>query len=408
MTPAPLALYVHWPYCAKICPYCDFNVVRARGRTDEEAALVEAILVDLAAQAGRLNGPRTLVSVFFGGGTPSLLAPSAVARIVERASRTFAVEGELEVTLEANPTDAEAGRFAAFAAAGVTRLSLGVQALDDAALRFLGRNHGAEEARRAAGVARETFARLSLDLIYARPGQTVEDWAAELGAALALGAEHVSPYQLTLEPGTAMARAADRGRFAPADEDLAADLFAATQSILEGAGFDAYEVSNHARGEAARSRHNLAIWRGAEYLGLGPGAHGRADFAAGRAATRTAPRIGDYLARVAASGSGLDLVAPLDRVAAAEERLMLGLRITEGVDLADVAVLGLEPDRGPVADLVAFGLIAVEAGRIRATRAGRYVLDRVIKELVVRPSAPEAAPGRDDRGSAEPCAPSNS
>lgn len=379
---AELAIYIHWPYCARICPYCDFNVVRARGRVDEEAALVRAILADLAAQARRLDGPRQLVSIFFGGGTPSLLAPDAAAEIIGTAAGLFPPTADLEITLEANPTDAEAARFQAFARAGVQRLSLGVQALDDEALKFLGRNHNAAEARRAAAAAREAFSRLSIDLIYARPGQAPSAWRQELEAAIAMGAEHISPYQLTLEPGTAMARAADRRRFQPCDEDVSADLYDVTQDVLQQAGFHAYEVSNHARGEAARSRHNLAVWRGAEYLGVGPGAHGRLMLDGRRTATRAVERIGDYITHVEQAGVGFDSAEPLDSRSAAEERLMLGLRIEEGVALSELAPLLLSPDIAPVCDLVAARLLTHDRGRIAATPAGRLVLDRMIAELV--------------------------
>lgn len=379
--PLPLAVYVHWPYCARICPYCDFNVVRDRGRLEEQAALAAAIVADLEAQARRL-GPRRLASVFFGGGTPSLMDPQALGGIVEAARRLFPAEGEIEVTLEANPTDAEAARFRAFADVGVTRLSLGVQSLDDDQLRFLGRNHSAAEARRAAETALACFPRLSLDMIYARPGQTVAAWSDELAEALALGPEHVSPYQLTIEQGTAFGRAVERGRWLPPDGDTAADLYDETQRLLEAAGFDAYEVSNHARGEAARSAHNLIIWRGAEYLGVGPGAHGRVVLDGARTATRGARGIGDYIARVGASGVGWDESETLDARAAAEERLLLGLRIAEGVPLADLAALRLQPDAAHVAPLVDAGLIDFDAARIRATPAGRLVLDRVIAELL--------------------------
>jgi putative oxygen-independent coproporphyrinogen III oxidase len=265
----------------------------------EQAALVDAIVRDLAAHAA-LTGPRRLVSVFFGGGTPSLMAPAAVARVLDAAAALWTPAERVEVSLEANPTDAEAQRFRDLAAAGVNRLSLGVQALDDAALTFLGRNHGAAEARRAAEVAGVAFARLSLDLIYARPGQSPEAWAAELDQALALGPEHVSPYQLTIEPGTAFDRAVRRGRFAPPDDELAADLFEVTQAVLEAAGLHAYEVSNHARGEAARSRHNLVYWRGEEYVGVGPGAHGRLQLGGMRHATAAPARPADYIATAGA------------------------------------------------------------------------------------------------------------
>lgn len=377
----PLAVYVHWPYCSRICPYCDFNVVRDRGRAEEQADLARAIEADLEAQAG-LTGPRRLVSIFFGGGTPSLMDPEAAGRIVETARRLFRPAGEIEVTLEANPTDAEAARFAAFADAGVTRLSLGVQSLDDDALAFLGRNHSAAEARRAAATAAASFPRLSVDMIYARPGQTVAGWTAELAEAVALGAEHVSPYQLTIEQGTAFARAVERGAWTPPDGDTAADLYDVTQEVLGAAGFDAYEVSNHARGEAARSVHNLEIWRGAEYAGVGPGAHGRLVLGGTRTATRGARGIGDYLARVREAGTGWDEREPLDPVAAAEERLLLGLRIREGVRLDEVGALRLDPASPRMADLVGHGLIDIDAGRLRATDAGRLVLDRVLAELI--------------------------
>jgi oxygen-independent coproporphyrinogen-3 oxidase len=254
--PSPLGVYIHWPYCARVCPYCDFNVVRDRGRKAEQAALVEAIARDLEAQAA-ITGPRRLVSVFFGGGTPSLMDPDAAGRLVALAKALWTPEPDLEVTLEANPTDAEAGRFAAFAAAGVDRLSLGVQALDDASLAFLGRNHDAAAARRAVEVAARTFPRLSLDLIYALPGQADAAWRDALASAVDLGAEHLSPYQLTIEAGTAFDRAVRRRAFAPAEPELAAVLYETTQAVLEPLGFEAYEVSNHARGVAARWRHNL-------------------------------------------------------------------------------------------------------------------------------------------------------
>lgn len=381
MTSAPpVAVYVHWPYCSRICPYCDFNVVRDRGKAAEQAALAAAILKDLETQAERL-GPRRLVSVFFGGGTPSLMDPGALGRIVETAQRLFPASEPVEVTLEANPTDAEAARFHAFAEAGVERLSLGVQSLDDAALSFLGRNHTGDEARRAAEMARAAFPRLSVDMIYARPGQTVAGWRAELADALALGPQHVSPYQLTIEPGTAFGRAVARGQWRPPDGDTGADLYDATQETLEAGGFDAYEVSNHARGEAAQSRHNVAIWRGAEYLGVGPGAHGRVVLDSVRTATRGAKGIGDYIARVGASGVGFDETEALGPRAAAEERLLLGLRIREGVLLHEIAELGLHAADPRAVGLADMGLIHIDGTRLRATDAGRLVLDRVIAEL---------------------------
>lgn len=375
-----VALYVHWPYCARICPYCDFNVVRDRGRTEEQAGLVEAVLTDLEVQAALVGG-RPLASIFFGGGTPSLMSPDAVARIIDRARSLLPPQGEIEVTLEANPTDAEAGRFSALAQAGVNRLSLGVQALDDTALRFLGRNHTAAEARRAVDVAARAFPRLSIDLIYARPGQTPDAWASELTAALAMGFEHVSPYQLTIEPTTAFGRAFGRGVLVPPGDEAAADLYETTQAVLGDAGFEAYEVSNHAQGPAARSAHNLHVWRGGDYLGLGPGAHGRLTLNGARTATIAHRRIADYADGV---GRGEPWAESSSMAAdeAAEERVLLGLRTVEGVELSVLASLGLDPAAEPVADLVADGFLAVRDGRIAATARGRPLLDAVLKALL--------------------------
>ena len=375
MNNRPLGLYVHWPYCARICPYCDFNVALDR-RVGESRALYEAILADLAAQAAAA-GPRALVSIFFGGGTPSLMAPDQVAGIIAAARIVFSAAGALEITLEANPTDAEAGRFAGFAEAGVGRLSLGVQALDDASLRFLGRNHGAAEAKRAAALAARLFPRLSLDLIYARPGQSETDWTAELRLAVALGAEHISPYQLTIEPGTAFDRAVRRKAFTPADPDLGARLYEVTQTVLQAEGLEAYEVSNHARGLEARSRHNLVYWRGEDYLGVGPGAHGRLTQGGARCATEAIPAIPAYIASVRETGTGLGARETLTAVEAAEERLLMGLRTLEGVPLAELAPLSLS--RLP--DLEAAGFVRTADGRLFATPQGRPVLNRVIEEL---------------------------
>ena len=373
MTDAPpLGVYVHWPYCARICPYCDFNVVRDRGRTEEQEALARAIIADLHRQREE-TGPRRLVSIFFGGGTPSLMDPAFVAAIVDTATELWAPEPSLEVSLEANPTDAETARFSAFAAAGVNRLSLGVQSLDDAALKFLGRNHDASAARRAAETAARLFPRLSLDLIYARPGQTPEAWAAELEVALALGPEHLSPYQLTIEQGTAFDRAVGRGSFTPPNPDLGAELFETTQAVLEAHGFDAYEVSNHAKGEAARSRHNLVYWQGEDYVGVGPGAHGRLTLGGARVATTAPRKIAGYI-------GGLSFERePLTPREAAEERLLLGLRIDQGVAFEEVAALCLTPEQ--VRHLVRAGLLAADPQRLRATRQGRLVLDRLTTEL---------------------------
>ncbi|MFN4042104.1 MAG: radical SAM family heme chaperone HemW [Brevundimonas sp.] len=375
-----LAVYVHWPYCARICPYCDFNVVRDRGRIQEQAGLARAILADMEAQAKQV-GPRRLASIFLGGGTPSLMAPEAVAEVIASAHRLFPTDRPVEVTLEANPTDAEAGRYAALAQAGVNRLSLGVQSFDDEALRFLGRDHSADEARRAIGLAAKAFARLSIDLIYARPGQTVADWTAELDAALDLGFEHVSPYQLTIEAETAFGRALRRGRLIPPDEDRAAELYEATQARLQAAGFEAYEVSNHARGPQARSTHNIHVWRGGDYLGLGPGAHGRLTLEGVRTATFAHRRIADYVAGVEA-GTPWAEVEALDGRGAAEEALLLGLRTLEGAAGRHLTTLGLSAERGPLADLIEEGFVTLSSGRLVATARGRPLLDAVLGRLL--------------------------
>jgi oxygen-independent coproporphyrinogen-3 oxidase len=372
-----LGVYIHWPYCARICPYCDFNVFKDRGG-EEPAALARAIVADLEAQAA-ITGPRELASIFLGGGTPSLMDPAWAGEMVAAARRLWTPAADLEVTLEANPTDAEAERFAGFADAGVNRLSLGLQSLDDQALKFLGRNHDATTAIRATQAAARAFPRLSIDMIYARPGQTPAAWARELKAAVDLGAEHLSPYQLTIEAGTAFDRAVRRGQFAPPDGETGAALFDTTQEVLEAAGFDAYEVSNHARGEAARSRHNLIYWQGHDYLGVGPGAHGRITVDGVRQAIHAASKPADYIACVAQSGLGFATSEPLDARGAAQERLLSGLRITEGVPLVEVAALDIPPRK--IANLIGLGLLVDDPLRLRATSAGRLVLDRLTMEL---------------------------
>ena len=376
----PLGLYVHWPYCARICPYCDFNVVRDRGRKIEQAHLVEAILADMRTQAD-LTGPRPLVSIFFGGGTPSLMEPDAVARIIAQAKILWPSQGALEIALEANPTDAERERFQAFAKAGVERLSLGLQSLDDASLKLLGRNHGADEALRAARTARDIFDRLSVDLIYALPEQSAQSWANELSAAADLGADHVSPYQLTIESGTAFDRAVRRGALVPPDDELGAVLYETTQTVLSQRGFEAYEVSNHAKGQAARSRHNLIYWRGEDYVGVGPGAHGRITVEGQRVATFAAPKIGDYRDQVEATGLGWESEQVLSPQEQAEERLLAGLRINEGVSFNDLAALDLTPDHHRVVQLVELGLITTHGNRLCATPQGRALLDAVTSVL---------------------------
>lgn len=381
----PLGVYVHWPYCARICPYCDFNVVRDRSQA-EQRDLAVAIVADLEAQRA-LTGPRRLVSVFLGGGTPSLMDPDWAGEIVETAKRLWTPDADLEVSLEANPTDAESGRFAGFRDAGVNRLSLGLQSFDDAALKFLGRNHDAGQARRAADIAAATFPRLSVDMIYALPDQTAAAWREQLRAVIDLGAEHVSPYQLTIEAGTAFDRAVRRGVFTPPDDEVGGALYDTTQAVLEGAGFEAYEVSNHAKGEAARSRHNLVYWRGQDYVGAGPGAHGRLTLDGVRTATTAPSGIGGYIARVRGAGTGFD-AEPLTPVEAAEERILMGLRTYEGVAWEELAALGLGTSSAVVRGLVGQGLLVDDAQRLRATPAGRFVLDAVTRDLILSQSSP--------------------
>ena len=377
-----LGAYIHWPYCARICPYCDFNVLRDRGRGAEQRALKDAILADLRAHR-ELTGPRDLTSIFLGGGTPSLMDPDWAGEMIALCKALWTPMADLEITLEANPTDAEAGRFAGFIDAGVQRLSLGVQALDDASLTLLGRNHGADEARRAAALGGKLFPRLSLDLIYARPGQTADAWRAELGEAVDLGAEHLSPYQLTIEAGTAFDRAVKRGTLVPPGEDLASELFDVTQETLTAAGFTAYEVSNHARGPAARSRHNLVYWRGQDYVGAGPGAHGRLTLDGARNATFAAAKPADYIARVAETGRGWATQETLTSQQVAEERLLAGLRVEDGVTFDEIAALALAPTHPEVLSLVEAGLLAPDPDRLRATPAGRLVLNWVTSRLAL-------------------------
>ena len=380
--PAPLGVYIHWPYCARICPYCDFNVVRDRGRSAAGEALVDSIAADLTAQAALMrasDADAELVSIYFGGGTPSLLHPDHVGRLIDLVRSLWHAADQVEVTLEANPADAGLARFEALAWAGVNRLSLGVQSFDDDALRFLKRDHGAAQAARALDLALASFPRVSLDLIYALPGQTPHEWARSLQAAAGLGAAHLSAYQLTLEPGTPFARAAQRGTLARIDGDLGADFYDVTVDTLAGAGFEAYEVSNFARGEDARSRHNLVYWRGESYVGAGPGAHGRLLLEGRRTATEAERGVDAYMARVARQGTGWRHQEPMAQADALEERILMGLRITDGVALADIARLGRSPALAP---LLQDGWLTAEAGRVRTTRAGRLLLDSVTGALL--------------------------
>ena len=376
MTDRGFAVYVHWPFCESKCPYCDFNS-HVRERVDE-AAWREALLGSLESWAGETPG-RTVGSVFFGGGTPSLMAPETAGAVLERVRALWPVADDLEVTLEANPGSVEAGRFRGFAGAGVNRLSLGVQSFRDGELAFLGRRHDARAARAALELAHRTFPRVSFDLIYALPGHTAAEWAVRLDEALALAGEHLSLYQLTIEPGTAFAPRAARGDFCIPDEDEAAALYETTQDRLAAAGLPAYEISNHARPGAA-CRHNLVYWRGGEWVGVGPGAHGRINTEAGRIATeeRRAPEA--WLDEAVRKGRAVRERRLLEPPEAMQERIQTGLRLAEGIPAH-----GLEPaiDTGRLAHLRAEGLLSAHTDRLQATPAGRQRLDAVVRYLLV-------------------------
>ena len=383
MTGPGFGLYVHWPFCVKKCPYCDFNS-HVRDAIDE-GRWRAALLAELEHWAARTEG-RTLTSIFFGGGTPSLMRPDTVAAILARAAELWPEDPAIEITLEANPGSVEAGRFQGFRGAGVTRVSLGVQALDDRSLEFLGRVHSAAEALAALEIARRTFERFSFDLIYARPGQSPAGWADELERAVALAGSHLSVYQLTIEPGTQFHTAYARGAWALPDDELAGQLYELTQERLAAAGLPAYEISNHAA-PGAESRHNLTYWRYGDYLGVGPGAHGRVTLDGTRHATKAARAPETWLAQVEAAGHGVEEALPLDRTTMAEELVMMGLRLAEGVPRERFRLLlGAEPesvlDARGLAMLVEGGFVTLDDDRLRATDAGRQRLNAVLARLI--------------------------
>jgi putative oxygen-independent coproporphyrinogen III oxidase len=374
-----LALYIHWPFCVSKCPYCDFNS-HVRESVDQ-AAWRAALLKDLAYEAGELSG-RRLTSIFFGGGTPSLMPPETVAALIDAATGHWQVTDDIEITLEANPSSVEAARFGDLARAGVNRVSLGLQALDDEVLGWLGRAHGVDEGLAALDTAQRSFSRVSFDLIYARPDQTPEAWAAELDRALAFGTEHLSLYQLTIEPGTQFASRVAKGELATLDPDLAADLFEATRATTAAAGLPAYEISNHAR-PGAESRHNLTYWRYGAYAGIGPGAHGRRN---GLATVRR-KKPENWLARVDANGHGIEQEDALSPEARAQEALLMGLRLGEGIDLTRIATMSGIPtdkliDAEAVENLENQGLILFTSDRLRVTEAGMLLLDAILAEIV--------------------------
>ena len=381
-------LYIHWPFCLSKCPYCDFNS-HVADHVDQ-CAWRDALLREMAHYAGQTQG-RVLTSIFFGGGTPSLMDPATTADLVEAARRHWRTANDLEITLEANPGTVDALRFEAIRAAGVGRLSMGVQSLSESDLRFLGRRHSVDDARRAWRAAAKIFPRVSFDLIYARPQQTIETWSNELTEALREvddhGITHLSLYQLTMEPGTAMFEAHECGMFELPDDDSGAALYDVTQELCARAGYPAYEISNHAKDDAA-CRHNLTYWRGGDYVGIGPGAHGRLGAEGGVRAIRQIKAPALWLKRVSAQGHGTQEEVRLSVQTRAEELVMVGLRLTEGVDKARFTrITGRQimETINPTASatLVADGYLVDTATSLTATPKGRLALNAILREILI-------------------------
>ena len=383
----PLALYIHWPFCVSKCPYCDFNS-HVRDSVDQSVWL-DAMLSDMAHEA-RLTAGRRLGSIFFGGGTPSLMPPATAAALIQAAQRHWGFADDIEITLEANPSSVEAARFAELAAAGVNRVSLGLQALDDATLHFLGRAHQVDESLSALGAAQRLFDRVSIDLIYARPDQTVEQWEAELARAIGFGTTHMSLYQLTIEPGTRFATDVAKRQWVPLDDDSAADLYAATQAQMGAAGLPAYEISNHAA-PGQESRHNLTYWRYQDYVGIGPGAHGRR----GGMATTRHKKPENFLNAVSRNGHGLQIEDALDAPTQAMEALLMGLRLGEGVDISALSSrFAIDSDAlidfAAVDKLRALGFIHRAGDRLSVTLDGFPLLDAILPQIVAIEPTPAA------------------
>lgn len=375
----PLALYIHWPFCVSKCPYCDFNS-HVRDSVDQEAWLA-ALLADMAYEAELTKG-RELTSIFFGGGTPSLMPPATVSALIETAQRHWGFADNIEITLEANPSSVEAARFADLGAAGVNRVSLGLQSLDAAALAFLGRAHSVAESLDALAIAQRHFARVNIDLIYARPDQTGEQWRTELERAISFGTDHMSLYQLTIEPGTRFETMVRTGEFVPADNDDAANLYELTQELTNAAGIPAYEISNHAR-SGSESRHNLSYWRYDDYIGIGPGAHGRRL----NTATQRHKKPENFLSAVNRNAHGLASEEPLDRPTRATEALLMGLRLAEGISLprlsrkTGIAANALL-DSVAVDRIVGLGLMRRDGDQVTITPRGMPLLDAILPEIV--------------------------
>ena len=381
--PDPLAVYIHWPFCLSRCPYCDFNAhVR---ETIDQSRWHDAYLTEIAHIANTLPG-RIVTSVFFGGGTPSLMEPATAAAIIEAIGTRWRLAPDAEITLEANPTSVEAARFADLRAAGVNRVSLGVQALDDAALKFLGRGHDRQQAIDAVALAARIFERFSFDLIYARPGQTLDAWRAEFHEAAQMAGDHLSLYQLTIERGTPFFTAARDGAFALPDEDLSAALFEATQEMTIAAGLPAYEISNHAR-PGSECRHNIVYWTGGDYAGIGPGAHGRVTRGGTVFATEQIPGPENWLAAVEANNHGTRRQDPLTPGSRVEELIMMGLRLTEGIErpfFADRTGMDIEDALEPrrLRRLIEGDFVTLDETGLRTTPAGRLRLNAVLAALM--------------------------
>jgi len=373
-------IYLHWPFCAAKCPYCDFNSHVRHAGIDQQA-YVAAFRQEIAAMR-LLSGPQVVTSIFFGGGTPSLMSPDTVGAILDAVRAAWVVPEGIEITLEANPSSVEAGRFRGYRQAGVNRVSMGVQALNDPDLKRLGRLHDRADALKAIGLARDIFPRMSFDLIYARPDQTAEAWAAELEEAISLAADHLSLYQLTIEEGTPFYGLHKAGKLIVPDGDLSAELYELTRQVCESHGLPAYEVSNHAR-PGAESRHNLTYWRYGDYAGIGPGAHGRLSTSAGKIATATERTPEQWLKLVAENGHGMIETSELTAAEQADELLLMGLRLREGINLKRWGALaGRDLDRDRTDFLIHHGMIEqMDIDRIRCTPAGMLVLDAVVADL---------------------------
>lgn len=379
MDSLPFGIYIHWPYCARICPYCDFNVYRSKG--EDGGALIAAIVKDLHHWRG-LSGPRHLSSVHFGGGTPSLLTPAQIAALLNTISKLWGIRADREIAIEANPSDADKERWRGYMQTGINRLSLGVQSFDDRVLSFLGRDHDGDMARRALDLAVSIFPRVSADMIFGHIGQNAQDWSRDLDIALGSGATHLSCYQLTIEPGTAFDRAQARGQEKAVDEDLSADLYAMTRERLLGEGFEHYEVSNFAK-NGRRSIHNMIYWQGGDYVGVGPGAHGRLTIGGARVATVAHKTPGAYMKGVRDAGHGIAERERLSHEDHASEYVLMGLRISGGLSLAryaQIAGAGLNPHA--LDSLIADGLLTQDGDRLSATDEGRVLLNSVTEKLL--------------------------